>query len=381
MITTDAWTLHAGPNYPQPGILTREAYSFEPIRPDELLAEPLYGCWEANMTHALSRWPIDVCRQRGEDRIVLGNAGVVRVVETGSRVASVAVGDICVLISVSSWDAFGYPLKILAYDAPRSMGVLARRMKLRADQVFRIGRNSRHTLQQWAAFPIRYATAWDNWKVAYGAWRLQMDEKQCGPAHVWAWGGGVSLAELLLAKTQGCKTALIASDERRLQLCRKLGILAIDRREFADLSFDEKRFRDDLQYRKRYMHAETTFLKRVETHTEGAGVSIFIDNIGGPVFRATQKALGRQGVITTCGWKEGTTLTLSRAAECVSRHIHVHTHGARHTEEALRYAEATDWFAPADDHTCPWEEIPSLAESYAAGRVSSYFPTFAVNPE
>jgi NADPH:quinone reductase-like Zn-dependent oxidoreductase len=379
MITTEAWVLHAGPGSPTPGTLVRESYSFKDIADDEVLAEPIYGCWEANMAHAISRWPVDVCRQRGEERVVLGNAGVVRILRTGGAVDTVREGDLCVLVSVGIWDRYGYPLKILAYDAPGTMGVLAKRIKLHASQVYPISPDTRHALEQWAAFPIRYATAWDNWKVAYGAWRLQMDEKDGGAAHVWAWGGGVSLAELLLAKSYGCHTALIASDDKRIELCRSLGITAIDRRRFPDLSYDEKKFRADLGYRKRYMRSETTFLGLVKEHTGGAGVSIFIDNIGGPVFRATGKALARQGVITTCGWKEGTDLAISRAAECVNRHIHVYTHGARHTHEAVHYAEKHGWLAPAPEQVYAWDDVPDLVRDYADGKVSTYFPIFKVN--
>lgn len=377
MITTDAWVLHAGPTRPVPGELVREDYSFPAITENDVLAEPIYGCWEANMTHAVKRWPIDVCRQRGEDRIVLGNAGVVRILEVGAAVENVKPGDVCVLISVGIWDPFGYPLKILAYDAPGTMGVLAKQIKLHATQVFPIFKNSRYSLRQWAAFPIRYATAWDNWKVAYGAWRLQMSENV--PVHVWAWGGGVSLAELLLAKTFGCRTALIASDDKRLSMCERLGITGIDRRQFPDLAFDEQRFKSDLNYRKRYVQSERVFLNLVRQHTDGAGVSIFIDNIGGPVFRATQKALGRQGVITTCGWKEGTDLAVGRASECINRHIHVFTHGARNTHEALHYAETHGWMPEVGDEVYPWESVPDLMRDYADGKVSSYFPIFQVN--
>lgn len=379
MISTDAWVLRAGPATPTPGTLTRENFEFAPITEHEVLAEPIYGCWEGNMTHAINRSPMDVCRQRGEERVVLGNAGVVRILETGSAVHNVRPGDVCVLISVARWDEFGYPVKILAYDAPGTMGVLARQMKLDATQVFPIAKNSKRSLEQWAGFSIRYATAWDNWKVAYAALRAQIEEESAAPIHVWAWGGGVALAELMLAKSQGCRTALITSDDARLALCRQVGITGIDRRQFPDLHFDGERFRSDLGYRKKYMRSEGIFLDLVKEYTGGAGVSIFIENIGAPVFRATQKAMARQGVITTCGWKEGAELTVNRASECINRHIHVFTHGSRNTNDALHYAENNDWLAPVLDAPYAWEDIPQLAQEYAAGRISNYFPLFKVN--
>ena len=393
MITTEAWVLHKGPSKAEPGELKREAFSFADISEHEVLAEPIYGCWEANMTHALQRNPIDVCRLRGEAKVVLGNAGVVRVLRTGAAVTRVREGALCVLIPIGSWDAAGYPLTILAYDAPATMGVLAKQMKLHETQLFPLPvsdmseHSLQHSLQQWAAFSIRYGTAWDNWQVAYGAWRLQMmprgrveEENQHLPeTYVWGWGGGVVLGELLLAKRVGCQVAMISSHAARLDLIKKMGITPIDRRQFMDLDFDERRFKADFAYRRRYMKAEIKFLDLVKTHTNGAGVSIFIDNIGGPVFRATLKALGRQGVITTSGWKEGMNLSVARGAECIQRHIHVHTHGSHRSDKGFYFALQNGWLPPVTGEVTSWDEIPQLAEAYAQGQIDSYFPIYQVN--
>jgi hypothetical protein len=110
-------------------------------------------------------------------------------------------------------------------------------------------------------------------------------------------------------------------------------------------------------------------------------VAIFVDNIGTPVFRATLKALARQGVITTTGWKWGMDLDIVRAIECINRHIHVFTHYARYEEglDAVAFAERTGWLPPAEARLWRYEQVPQLAADYAAGRVSSYFPIFQVN--
>jgi NADPH:quinone reductase-like Zn-dependent oxidoreductase len=363
-----------------PGGLRLESFSFPDIEDFEVLAEPLYGCWEGNMTHAVERRPIDICRFRGEQKVVVGNAGVVRVVGVGPRVSMVKEGDVCGLASGCEWDPAGYPQRILGYDAPGSMGVLAKQMKLHESQLFVIPRDTPHSLQQWAAFTIRYVTAWDNWKIAIGAWRLQMGDARDRPVYVWGWGGGVALGELLLAKQQGCQVALICSSDERMQLCREFGIQPIDRRQFWSLNYDEQRFKSDLDYRRAYMEAETTFLNLVRDHTNGHYVSIFIDNIGEPVYRATLKALGRQGIITTTGWKEGMALPVSRGTECISRHIHVFTHGARNTRDAISYAEDHGWLPPLDGREYGWDEIPTLVEDYRTGKVTSYFPIFRINP-
>lgn len=122
---------------------------------------------------------------------------------------------------------------------------------------------------------------------------------------VCAWGGGVSLAEVTLARWMGCQAAMVASTPERLALLQQLGIIPIDRRGLDNIAFEEK------------------LLDLVYTHTAGKGVSIFIDNIGAPVYKLTVKALARQGVIATSGWKHGAILPISRAMECINRHLYV----------------------------------------------------------
>src|SRR5437868_480966 len=88
-----AWFLYPGrPGDSGPSSLVLEDFTLSDIREGEILAEPLYGAWGANMNHALDRKPIDVCRHRGEERVILGNAGVVRVLEVGSAVGGLRPG-------------------------------------------------------------------------------------------------------------------------------------------------------------------------------------------------------------------------------------------------------------------------------------------------
>src|SRR4051812_36672907 len=68
MIATEAWVLYKGPGarneQQEPGELRREIYFFPDIQETEVLTEPIYGGWEANLSHAISRKPIDICQQR-----------------------------------------------------------------------------------------------------------------------------------------------------------------------------------------------------------------------------------------------------------------------------------------------------------------------------
>jgi NADPH:quinone reductase-like Zn-dependent oxidoreductase len=385
MISTEAWTISPGPeaNGPSPAgmaELKREMYSFPDVTESEVLAEPIYGCWEGNMTHAILRDPVDVCRQRREEKVVLGNAGVVRVLRTGARVETVQEGNLCIVFCNGVWDKGGYPRQIYAYDAPGTVGLLARRVKLHERQLLRIPEQTRHSLPQWAAFSLRYVTAWANWKVAYGCWRLVTSEGRRAPI-VWGWGGGVTLAEVTLAKLTGCQVAMIASSDERLRLLGQLGITPIDRRPFRGLHFDRDRYRNDLVFRTAYQEAEQRFLQAVGLATDGAGVSIFVDFIGQPVYRATLKAISCPGVITTAGWRAGMKVSNVRALECMNWHIHVHTHYARYAEaqEALCYAEDRGWMPVVGAQIYGWDQIPELARDHAQDKISSYFPIFQVN--
>lgn len=384
LITTEAWVLHrrrpARSGVQVPMGLSLERYSFDDLDDHEVLVAPLYGCWEANMSHALERVPVDICRQRHEERVVVGNSGVVRVLETGAAVTSVREGDICVWMCMGVSDDAGYVQLVHGYDAPGSVGLLAKRTKIHERYLATLPADTPYSLAQWSA-SARYWTAWSNWKVAHGCWRTQMDERDQARPYVWGWGGGVAFAQLDLATRFGCRTAMIASTKSRLQRIRDKGITAIDRREFPDLWFDEQRAQTDRAYRNRYRMSEHRFLSKVRDVTDGAGVSIFIDNIGAPVYRATLRALARQGVITTVGWKHGMKLQTMRANECIQRHIHVHTHAARDSDvrEMMAFQDDAGWMPTLDGEVYGWDEIPVLAEDYAHGKIDTYFPIYRVN--
>ena len=273
-----------------------------------------------------------------------------------------------------------------AYDAPGTMGILARRTKAHHKQLIPIEAGPGGvSVEQWAAFSLRYVTAWANWRVAYGAWRLQIPEALYPEGFpVWSWGGGVGFAELQLAHRVGARCALISSRASRLEMAANHGFTAVDRARFADLDFVPNRYRNDHAYKERYRAAVQYFLRLVREHTDGEGVSIFIDNIGAPVFRATVKALAREGVLATAGWKRGMELGYLRASQAIARQTFVHTHYASYAEaaEAVAYAVAEDWLPPPESiwETYSWDGVPELARDYLAGELESYWPIFHINP-
>jgi NADPH:quinone reductase-like Zn-dependent oxidoreductase len=363
-LTTSAWVLCRGGAAGEIGPLILDTVELSPPGPHDVLVEPLYGSWEGNMDHAIRRSPIDVCELRGENQVVLGNAGVVRVLEVGSAVTKIAPQEFGIVFCNGVADTYGYPITIFGYDTPGTVGVLAATTILHETNIIPIPLSSPLSMEQWAAFSLRYITAWANWRVAWGCFRVQMPDVDPENIHVWAWGGGVALAELSLARAAGCRVAMIASRPERLAELRTLGIDAIDRSAF------------------RAAHLEEDFLATVRERTNGQGISILIDNVGvHPT--ANLKALARQGVIATSGWKHRTIFPLSRATECQNRHLHIFTHYARYEEgrAAVDYALQHGWGPPMPTQTYDWTEIPRLAADYAAGHIASYFPIFRVNAQ
>ncbi|WP_413105006.1 zinc-binding alcohol dehydrogenase family protein [Streptomyces sp. Inha503] len=386
MIHTDAWILHTGPEGvpPEarpPGNLCRGRHSFAAPGDGEALVEPLYGSWEANIEHALSRRPIDVCHLRHEEAVVLGNLGIVRVLDPKGS-SSLKEGDICMVMPFAERDRYGYAELIYAYDAPRTIGLLAKRTKIATDLLLPIPGNSAYSLPQWAAY-ARYFTAWDNWRVAHQCWSTQMPEQDPGEHLVFGWGGGVVLAELQLAKRAGFRVAMTAGSDGRLAELTRLGITAVDRRLFPHLALDPEHPPLDAEEMARYRASEKEFLRTIGALSDGAGAAIFVDNIGAPLYKATIKAMARQGVVTTVGWKHGMRTFHLRASECINRHLHVNTHVWRYDDCATirDHQENTAWM-PSIDPAAVYEfdKVGQLAADYSSGKVDSYFPLYSVNP-
>lgn len=381
--SAEAWFLYPGTPAERGRLATlrRETFTLPEPAEGQVVAAPLVGAWGANMTHALERRPVDICGQRGEPKVIVGNAGVVRVLSCGPGVTTVEPGQIAMLFATSVGDRYGYTEKALAFDAPGTMGCLTTRMLIREHELLPVPEGTRHALTQWAAFSGNYITAWSNWRLAYGVLRLQLSEEELPHPHVWGWGGGTTLAGLDLARRAGCHAVQMSSDPARMDVLRELGIEPLDRRAFAAMQYDDRKSATDAEWRKAYAAAEAVFLREVRARTGGEGVNIFIDYIGTPVYRATLKALARQGIITTAGWKEGMVMSNLRAAECISRHQHIHTHYARRSEgvAARDFGEREGWMPRMDERVYTFDEIPELAEAAYTGR-TGFFTAFSIDP-
>ncbi len=379
---TKAWTIEHGQGLKTPAELIEREVEVQLLEPDDILFAPIYACWEANLQHAIQRQPVDICQQRQEEFIIIGNACVSKILAVGKDVTNLQVGDICLGYGGVKVDAYGYPETVFGYDAPKSFGALAKVSKAKKHNMIPLPKNTQFSLPQWAAFCARYVSAWSNWQVAFKCWKAQMEKAATREHFVCAWGGGVSLAELQLAQHEGFQTIMISSNESRLHQIKQEGITPLNRKEFLNLNFNPKKYFKDQAFREQYQKDERLFLKKIYELTAGKMASIFIDNIGLPVYRASIRALARQGVIATCGWKLGMELSNFRAIECINRHTHVHTHYATYEEVAasIQYAEQHAWM-PAINSTSlyQWEEVPRLSKLYEQGAIDSYFPIIEIN--
>jgi NADPH:quinone reductase-like Zn-dependent oxidoreductase len=376
--SADAWILRRRePDGPERAELERTTIELGTIASDEALVAPLVGCWEANMLHALQRRPIDICAARGEELAVIGNTATVEVLEVGPDVTEVRPGQLAILHSAGRVDRYGYMTHALGYDSPGQMGCLATRMRLKGRQLIAIPPDSRHSVEQWAAFGIRYVTAWANWRLASRVARSFRDADSEPSLHVWGWGGGTTLAELDLARREGHVTTMLSGSDANLRTIARHGIQAVDRRAFGALSYAPDL---DPDGRQAYRRAEDAFAQEVGRRTDGDGVHIFADFIGLPVWRATRRATARQGVITTAGWKHGMKLDFLRAAECIGHHQFVHTHFAprRQAVEAVAYGERSGWMPEQPDRVYAFAELPELAADYERN-ATGYFPCYRID--
>lgn len=384
----EAWLLEKGPPDTKyvPATLRKGVIDLGELGSEEVLVEPIYGCWEGNMGHAVDRNPIDVCITRRENKVVIGNAGVVRVLKTGGHFPDIHPGQIYMLFSgdTTQLPRYSYPLKAYAYDSGGTVGLLAKQTKVHYKQLFAIPTNSRFSLKHWAAFSLRYVTAWGNWKVAQQTYRSMVSIEDEPKPTVFGWGGGVSLAMLQLAKNSGFDAALIASNEERLNLIHKLGLVGVDRKQFPHLDYRFMLNNPSREEKANYIASERKFLEIVKEKTHGIGVSIFIDLIGEPVLKATIKALARPAVLTTAGWKGGMNISYMRAIECQLWHAHIHTHygSMKDAKDAIQYGETEHWMPPLGDHerVYQWTEINELLEDYRANN-TNYFPIYEINKE
>ncbi len=123
---------------------------------------------------------------------------------------------------------------------------------------------------QAAALGVNYLTAW---RMLFTKAKLQRGETVL----VFGVGGGVSLAALQIAKAAGARVLVTSRSAEKLSRATGLG---------ADATVNAPPDR---------------ITKEVMDLTQGRGVDVVIENIGGQIWNAALKCLVRGGRIVTCG--------------------------------------------------------------------------------
>src|ERR1051326_8398303 len=137
------------------------------VGPNDVRFKVLAVSAEHNINHAALADTINIAEARG-GKIYPGNSALGEVLEIGSNVTNVAVGDIVVTHCNGEPDEYGFPLRIWAYDQPESIGWYAEEAVVGAWQLIKAPLDSGLTLWEMAALQTRAPPAYHMWRGALG---------------------------------------------------------------------------------------------------------------------------------------------------------------------------------------------------------------------
>jgi NADPH:quinone reductase-like Zn-dependent oxidoreductase len=283
------------------------------LGPNDVRLRILAVSAEHNVDHAAIADTMNIAEARG-GKIYPGNSAVGEVLETGDRVTKFAPGDVVLTHCNGEPDAYGYPLRIWAYDQPDSVGWYGEEAVVGDWQIIPAPLDCGLNLWEIAALPLRAPTAYHLWRRALGIYRVKVGREQRSRINVLGFGGGVSELFLMLAHHEGHRAIFCSGSPDRRAHLESLGIEAIDQKAFNRFTG-----RDDVK----------AFNKHVKGMTAGDGVQIVCDMLRGPVFAAGLAVLGRMGVNTSAGWQLATACDYNSANLSVRQitldHVHYET--------------------------------------------------------
>ena len=210
---------------------------------------------------------------------ILGADGAGVVVETGAKVENLKAGDaVCLYPPTgcgqcefcrSERDFMCIRLRVLG---ERLEGTYAEYVKLPAGNCFPIPAG--YSFHQAAAFPLVFITLW----------RMIVTNAALKPGEtilIIGIGGGVASATLQVAKRIGARVIVTSGSDAKLARAKQLG---------ADHGVNH--FTDNL-------------VSAVHSLTDGRGVDVVLDCVGGEVWRQSLASLARGGRLVTCGATAG----------------------------------------------------------------------------
>jgi crotonyl-CoA carboxylase/reductase len=265
---------------------------------------------EHNVDHAALADTMNIAESRG-GKIHPGNSAVGEVLAVGEGVTRFRPGDVVVTHCNGEPDAYGYPLRIWAYDQPDSVGWYAEEAIVADWQIIPAPLACGLNLWEIAALPLRAPTAYHLWRRGVGIYRLKVSRERKARLEVLAFGGGVSELFLMLAHHEGHRAIFCSGSPARRKHLEGLGIESLDQTEFN--RFADK---DDVK----------AFTKRVKQMTGGQGADIVCDMMRGPVFAAGIACLAREGVNVSAGWQLDKRISYDSAGLSVRQITLDHTH-------------------------------------------------------
>ncbi len=265
---------------------------------------------EHNVDHAALADTMNIAESRG-GKIYPGNSAVGEVLEVGADVTRFKPGDVVLTHCNGEPDAYGYPLRIWAYDQPDSVGWYGEEAVVGDWQIVPAPLECGLGLWEIAALPLRAPTAHHLWRRGLGIYRVKVPRERRARLNVLGFGGGVSELFLMLAAHEGHRAIFCSGSPARRKHLEGLGIDSIDQTGFH--RFAE---RDDVK----------AFNKHVKGMTGGEGVHIVCDMLRGPVFPAGIAVLSRMGVNVSAGWQLDTNNQYNSANLSVRQITLDHTH-------------------------------------------------------
>ena len=291
-------------------IIALDELKLPELQPRDVKLRILAVSAEHNLTHAATADTVNIAELRG-GKIYPGNSAVAEVSEVGRDVSRFAPGDIVVTHCNGAPDAYGYPLRIWAYDQPDSVGWYAEEAVVGDWQIVHAPLDCGLSLWEIAALPLRAPTAYHLWRRAEGIFRLKVSDEQLATMNVLAFGGGVSELFLMLARHRGHEAFFCSGSPERRAALEEQGIVGIDQKQFNRFAG-----RDDVK----------AFGKEVKRLTGGVGMHVVCDLLRGPVFEAGIAAAARQGVNVSAGWQLGTQVQYNSAGASTKQLTLDHTH-------------------------------------------------------
>ena len=315
------------------------------LGPQDVRLRILAASAEHNVDHAALADTVNIAEIRG-GKIYPGNSAVGEVVEVGTGVSKLAAGDVVVTHCNGEADAYGYPLRIWAYDQPDSIGWYAEEAVVGDWQVIPAPLACGLDLWGIAALPLRAPTAYHLWRRAIGIFRVKVPYERLAQLNVLGFGGGVSELFLMLARSEGHRAIFCSGSPARRAHLESLGIESIDQAAFHRFAG-----REDVE----------AFNKQLRDRTGGVGAHLVCDMLRGNVYPAGLRCMARLGVNVSAGWQLAQQCTYNSAQLSVRQLTLDHTH----YETLLGCAAATELYGKVFKPTVhreiyAFEELPRV---------------------